>query len=114
MFSVIGTKLLTRSYGDVFGSPAGGTGRWTPLDNLLTAISKAGWLLTFRVGVYAALVEVVMIAWMIVLNGSRPADRAQAKQRITILVITTLVLVNLVAITAYVEKALGLDFNTGG
>ena len=99
--------LLT--YQSTFGNTPT-TGTWAPLDKFFTYAAAQGWAITSRIGVFCALIEIVMVAVHLYLNGTNSTDRAEGKQRLLRIIIVSCVMVNLVAIVGLIERAVGVDF----
>ena len=85
--------LLT--YDSTFGGSGTTTGIWSPIDKFIVYAASKGWALTARIGVFCALIEIVMVAVHLYLNGVNSAERAESKQRLLRIIIVSCIMVSM-------------------
>ena len=108
MFQEFYGVLLADTYDAIFGH-AVSTANFSPLDNLFTQIANSGWRLTFIIGSFCAVVELLLVGVHLYMNAANPNARAESKRRFAKIVIVTVIMVSLVSIVSLIERTVGLD-----
>ena len=98
-------------YEGMFGASATAAGvssEFKPLDNLIVTIASSGWHLTTYVGIFVAVIELLLVGVHLYLNAANPNARAESKKRGIKIVIVSAIMFSLAFWVSQVER-LGLD-----